>query len=47
MTREEYQKLLDITLKLRTVESILCEAVGLLEQANKTLRELVLKKEEQ
>ena len=46
MTKEEYQKLIDMTLNLRTAESMLCEATALLEQANKTLKELVLKKGE-
>ena len=46
MVKEEYQKLIDMTLNLRVAESMLCEATDILKQANKTLKELVLKKEE-
>ena len=46
MTKEEYQKLIDMTLNLRLAESMAVELADLIKKANKTLRELVLKRED-
>lgn len=46
MNKEEYDKLIDITLKLRIAESMSAELAFLLRKANEVLRELLLKKGE-
>ena len=46
MTKEEYQKLIDMTLNLRTIECMLYEMAERLGQVNKVLKELILKRED-
>ena len=43
MTEEEYQKLIELTLNMRCLESMLAEAIEILKQVNEVLKELVLK----
>ncbi len=47
MTDEEYNKLMNVMLKMRTAESILAEAVEELRRANDVIRELILKQGEE
>ena len=45
MTKEEYDKLISLTLNLKIAESASAEAADLLKKANEVLKELILKKE--
>ena len=46
MIKEEYDKLISLTLSLRIAEGALAEAKEQLKKANEVLRELILKKED-
>lgn len=46
MTKEEYQKLVELTLEMRILESLSSEIADRFKNANKILRELLLKENE-